>query len=78
MDVFEKLKKIIVNNLPGVSEDQITMESDFVKDLEADSLDVAQIVVELEDQFGIEIPDDALTELHTVGEAVEAITKALG
>lgn len=73
---FEKLKKIIATEMSGVSEDQITMETRFVDDLHADSLDVVQIVMAIEETFGIEIPDDAAEQFQTVGQAVEAIKNA--
>lgn len=74
---FEKLKKIICSELSDVKEDQITMDTKFIDDLGADSLDVVQIVMGIEDEFGIEIPDEAAQKISTVGEAVEAIQKAL-
>ncbi len=73
---FEKLKKIIATEMSGVSEDQITMETRFVDDLHADSLDVVQIIMAIEETFGIEIPDDAAEQFQTVGQAVEAIRAA--
>ena len=73
---FEKLKKIIATEMSGVSEDQITMETRFVDDLHADSLDVVQIIMAIEETFGIEIPDDAAEQFRTVGQAVEAIRAA--
>ncbi len=73
---FEKLKKIIATEMSGISEDQITMETRFVDDLHADSLDVVQIVMAIEETFGIEIPDDAAGQFQTVGQAVEAIRAA--
>ncbi len=74
---FERLKKIIASEMSGVEEDRITMESRFVEDLGADSLDVVQIVMAIEEQFKIEIPDDAAEKIHTVGEAVKAIQGAM-
>ena len=56
---FQKLQRIIADVL-NISEDKITKESAFVDDLKADSLDVFQIITEIEDQFGIQIPDDAI------------------
>ncbi|MGP1588915.1 acyl carrier protein [Oribacterium sp. oral taxon 102] len=73
---FEKLKKIIAAELTDVSEESITMESRFAEDLHADSLDVVQIVMAIEEEFGIEIPEDAAEKIRTVGEAVEAIRSA--
>ena len=59
------------------SEDKITKESAFVDDLKADSLDVFQIITEIEDQFGIQIPDDAIENIVTVGDAATQIQNAL-
>lgn len=73
---FEKLKKIIAAELTDVSEESITMESRFAEDLHADSLDVVQIMMAIEEEFGIEIPEDAAEKIRTVGEAVEAIRSA--
>ena len=73
---FEKLKKIIVEVL-NVEEDDITMETTFVDDLGADSLDVFQIIMGLEEEFEIEIPNEAAETIVTVGDAVEQIKNAL-
>jgi len=73
---FEKLKKIIVEVL-NVEEDDITMETTFVDDLGADSLDVFQIIMGLEEEFEIEIPNEAAEKIVTVGDAVEQIKNAL-
>ena len=78
MEIFEKLKGIIAEELPNVDAGSISMDSRFKEDLQCDSLDVAQIVVAIEDVFSIEIPLDATTSIRTVGEAVEAIRKAVG
>ena len=73
---FEKLKEIIVEVL-NVDENEITMETTFIDDLGADSLDVAQIVMGIEDQFDIEIPNEAAEKIVTVGDAVEQIKAAV-
>lgn len=73
---FEKLKKIIVEVL-NVEEDDITMETTFVDDLGADSLDVFQIIMGLEEEFEIEIPNEAAEKIVTVGDAVDQIKNAL-
>lgn len=73
---FEKLQKIIADVL-NMEADEISMESTFVDDLGADSLDVYQIVVEIENEFDIEIPDDAAESIVTVADAVEQIKTAL-
>ena len=69
---FQKLQRIIADVL-NISEDKITPESTFVDDLKADSLDVFQIITEIEDQFEIQIPDDAAEHITTVGDAVSQI-----
>lgn len=72
---FEKLQTIIAEVLT-VDVEEITMESTFVDDLGADSLDVAQIIMGIEDQFDIEIPDEVAEKIVTVGDAVEQIKAA--
>ena len=73
---FEKLKKIIAEVL-NVDEEEITMETTFVDDLGADSLDVFQIIKGLEEEFDIEIPNEEAEKIVTVGDAVEQIKNAL-
>ena len=73
---FEKLKKIIAEVL-NVDEEEITMETTFVDDLGADSLDVFQIIMGLEEEFDIEIPNEEAEKIVTVGDAVEQIKNAL-
>ena len=73
---FEKLKKIIAEVL-NVDEEEITMETTFVDDLGADSLDVFQIIMGLEVEFDIEIPNEEAEKIVTVGDAVEQIKNAL-
>ena len=73
---FEKLKKIIAEVL-NVDEEEITMETTFVDDLGADSLDVFQIIMGLEEEFDIEIPNEDAEKIVTVGDAVEQIKNAL-
>lgn len=74
---LEKLKKIIADVLSSVAEDNIDMDTSFVDDLGCDSLDLVQIVMGIEDEFDISIPDDATENIQTVGEAVEAIKTAM-
>ena len=69
---FEKVKSIIVEVL-NVDEDEITMETTFIDDLGADSLDVFQIIMGLEEEFEIEIPNEEAEKIVTVGDAVEQI-----
>jgi len=66
----EKVKQIIMEKL-GVSEEQVTPEASFTEDLNADSLDVVELVMELEDAFGIEIPDEDAEKLRTVQDAID-------
>lgn len=73
---FEKLKSIIAEVL-NVEEDEITMDTTFVDDLGADSLDVFQIIMGLEEEFDIEIPNEEAEKIVTVGDAVEQIKKAV-
>ena len=73
---FEKLKKIIAEVL-NVDEEEITMETTYVDDLGADSLDVFQIIMGLEEEFDIEIPNEEAEKIVTVGDAVEQIKNAL-
>ncbi len=73
---FEKIKKIIAEVL-NVEEDTITMESTFSDDLGADSLDVFQIIMGLEEEFEIEIPNEEAETIVTVGDAVEQIKNAI-
>lgn len=73
---FEKLKKIIAEVL-NVDEEEITMETTFVDDLGADSLDVFQIIMGLEEEFDIEIPNEEAESIVTVGDAVEKIKNAM-
>jgi len=70
--VFEKVKEIIVEQL-GVEEDEITMESSFIDDLGADSLDIVELIMALEEEFDIEIPDEDAEKIATVGDAVNYI-----
>lgn len=73
---FEKLKKIIAEVL-NVDEEEISMETTFVDDLGADSLDVFQIIMGLEEEFDIEISNEEAEKIVTVGDAVEQIKSAL-
>ena len=72
--IAERVKDIIVDQL-GVSADQVTPEAKFVEDLGADSLDTVELVMAFEEEFGVEIPDDAAETILTVGDAVKFIEK---
>ena len=69
---FEKLKKVIADVL-NVDPEEITMESTFVDDLGADSLDIFQIIMGMEEEYDIELENEAAEQIRTVGDAVEAI-----
>ena len=73
---FEKLRDIIVEVL-NVDETEVTMESTFIDDLGADSLDVFQIIMGIEEEFDIEIPNEEAEKIVTVGDDVEQIKKAV-
>ncbi|MBP8819433.1 MAG: acyl carrier protein [Syntrophomonadaceae bacterium] len=77
MTVFEELVKIIAE-IKDIPEEQITMESSFEEDLEADSLDIVEMLMLLEDKFNIQIPEEAAEELKTVGDAVKYVKELLG
>lgn len=70
--MFEKVKKIIVDQL-GVEEDDVTMDASFIDDLGADSLDIVELIMALEEEFDLEIPDSEAEKITTVGDAVEYI-----
>lgn len=71
-ETFEKIKKIIVERF-GIDEEKVTKELTFKEDLGADSLDVVELVMELEDVFGTEISDEDAEQINTVGNAVTYI-----
>ncbi|PXW92560.1 acyl carrier protein [Streptohalobacillus salinus] len=71
-DTFDRVKKIVVDRL-DVEEDKVTMEASFKDDLEADSLDVVELVMELEDEFDMEIADEEAENIKTVADAVNYI-----
>ena len=69
---FERVKNVIVDQL-SVDADEVTLEASFVDDLGADSLDVVELIIGLETEFDIEIPDEDAEKISTVGDAVEYI-----
>ncbi|RLE24363.1 MAG: acyl carrier protein [Acidobacteria bacterium] len=74
MDVQAKVKDIIVQQL-GVDLDKVTLEASFVDDLGADSLDVVELVMAFEEEFGVEIPDEAAEKIATVKNAVDFLSE---
>ncbi len=70
--VFEKIRAMIAEQLE-IDEDTITMESALIEDLGADSLDVVDLVMSIEDEFEIEVPDEAIENMRTIGDAVRFI-----
>ena len=72
MEEFAKVKRLIVDQL-GVDEGSVTMDSSFVDDLGADSLDIVELIMGLETEFDLEIPDEEAEKITTVGDAVNYI-----
>ncbi len=74
-DIADRVKKIVVEHL-GVEEDKVADNASFIDDLGADSLDTVELVMAFEEEFGIEIPDDAAENIQTFGDAVKFIGEA--
>ncbi len=72
-EVFERIKEVLADRL-SVEEADITEEANFQEDLDADSLDLVEMIMELEDQFGLKIPDEDAQKIQTVGQAVDYVT----
>lgn len=72
MDTFETVKEIIQDKL-GVEENKITRDASFIDDLGADSLDTVELIMQMEEEFGMEIPDEEAEKLTTVGAVVDYI-----
>lgn len=70
--VFERIREIICEQL-DLEEDSVTMDSDIMEDFEADSLDLVDLVMSLEDEFNMEVPDDQIENFRTVGDVVRYI-----
>lgn len=76
-DIGERVVTIVSNQL-DVEKEKVKPEASFINDLGADSLDIVELVMELEDQFGMQIPDEDAEKIRTVGEAIEYIKKNKG
>ncbi|NLN16573.1 MAG: acyl carrier protein [Firmicutes bacterium] len=76
MELFDRVKQIIVEQL-GVDEEQVTLDASFVDDLGADSLDIVELVMTLEEEFDLEIPDEDAENITTVNSAVEYLRERL-
>jgi acyl carrier protein len=74
-DVAERVKKIVVEHL-GVDADKVVDDANFIEDLGADSLDTVELVMAFEEEFSVEIPDDAAESIVTVGDAIRFLDKA--
>jgi len=72
MDILEKVKAVVVEKL-GVEPEQVVPEARFIEDLNADSLDIVELVMGLEDEFGLEISDEEAENIRTVGDAIKFI-----
>jgi acyl carrier protein len=75
-EIESKMTELLVGEL-GLEEDKITMESRFEEDLEVDSLGVVELLMALEDNFGVQIPDEEAEQLSTVGQAVDLVAQKL-
>ena len=76
-DIADRVKKIVVEHL-GVEEDKVTPDASFIDDLGADSLDIVELVMAFEEEFGVEIPDDAAEKITTVKDAISYIDEHKG
>ena len=76
-DIAERVKKIVVEHL-GVDESKVTENASFIDDLGADSLDTVELVMAFEEEFGVEIPDDAAEKISTVKDAITYIDEHKG
>ena len=74
MSTFEKVRDIVVEQL-GVEADDVTIDSTFIDDLGADSLDIVELIMAFEEEFGVEIPDEVAEKIRTVKDAVELLDK---
>lgn len=74
--VLDAIKRMIIDQL-GVSEDELQLETNLMKDLEADSLDAVEIIMAIEDEYDIEIPDEDAERFQTIGDIVSYVEKAI-
>lgn len=70
--IFEKVKEIVCKEL-NVDASKVTMETNFIEDLDADSLDAVELIMAVEDEFNIEVSDDEAQDIHTVGDIVKLL-----
>jgi acyl carrier protein len=75
-DVLDRIKKIVIENLDADA-DKVVENASFIDDLGADSLDIVELVMAFEEEFGVEIPDDAAEKIQTVGDALKFISANL-
>ena len=75
-ELYDKVKEIIIDKL-GAEESKINLEAKFIDDLGADSLDTVELIMQFEEEFGIEIPDDEAEKLLSIGQAVDFISNKL-
>jgi acyl carrier protein len=76
VDTYERIKKIVVEQL-GVDEDRVTMEANFREDLEADSLDLVELIMAFEEEFGGNIGDEQAQKILTVADAVKFVSESM-
>ena len=76
-ETADRVKKIVVEHL-GVEQEKVTEDASFIDDLGADSLDIVELVMAFEEEFGVEIPDDAAEKITTVRDAIEYIDQNQG
>ncbi|MPN18545.1 Acyl carrier protein [bioreactor metagenome] len=74
---FEKIRSIIAKQL-DIDESKVTEDANLIEDLKADSLDVVELIMDLEQEFNIEVPDEDLSKIVTVGDVVKYVTARLG